>query len=531
MNAARQVLVCHIAVMHSHFKSVFKIYTQLLMKKNFYLFALLALLMAGCRNDNKEIADNHTSEAVKLKLTAYSNEFELFAETDPFIVGKTSGILSHFSHLPGFKALEKGSVNIRLQVGSSEVSQILDEPTRKGIYKFELKPELQGAGQLIFDIKIAQTDHQVIVPNITVYADEQQALDAARRIIIPGTNAVAFTKEQSWKIDFATEYPDIGSFGQVIKTIAQIQSAQGDEQIITAKTNGMVMFSKNDVVEGLGLSQGQVIFTISGSGLADNNSFVRYSEAQNNYERTKADYERLKELAKDKIVSDKDLLNAKNEFDNASAVYNNLSNNFSSGGQAVKSPLTGFIKHVFISNGQFVEAGQPLLTVSQNQSLLLQADVQQKYAHLLGEISSANIRSVENNQTYTLSQLNGKVLSYGKNANSDNYLVPVILQIENNGSFIPGGFVELYLQTNTSTNSLTVPNEALLEDQGNFFVFVQTNPELFEKREVKIGSTDGFRTEITKGISIADRIVTKGAVLVKLAQSSGALDAHSGHVH
>jgi multidrug efflux pump subunit AcrA (membrane-fusion protein) len=123
------------------------------------------------------------------------------------------------------------------------------------------------------------------------------------------------------------------------------------------------------------------------------------------------------------------------------------------------------------------------------------------------------------------------VLSYGKNANTDNYLVPVILQIENNGSFIPGGFVELYLQVISTSSALTVPNEAVLEDQGNYFVFVQTNPELFEKREVKIGSTDGLRTEITKGISIADRIVTKGAVLVKLAQASGALDAHSGHNH
>jgi hypothetical protein len=48
---------------------------------------------------------------------------------------------------------------------------------------------------------------------------------------------------------------------------------------------------------------------------------------------------------------------------------------------------------------------------------------------------------------------------------------------------------------------------------------------------VKIGSTDGLKTEITKGISATERIVSKGAVLVKLAQSSGALDAHSGHVH
>jgi RND family efflux transporter MFP subunit len=509
---------------------IIKFQKLLSMNKNFYAILLLAIFIAGCKPSIENSQNTHEEE-IKFKLTAYSNDFELFAEADPFLVGKTSGILSHFSHLPGFKALENGSVKIRLMVGNSEVSQMLDKPTRKGIYKFELKPELQGSGQLVFDIKIDQNDYQVIVPDITVYPDDQQSLDAASKIIIPGTNAVAFTKEQSWKIDFATEYPDTGTFGQVIKTTAQVQSAQEDEQIITAKTKGMVMFSKNEVVDGLGLSQGQVIFIISGSGLADNNSTVRYAEAQNNYERTKADYERLKELSKDKIVSEKDLLNAKNEYDNASAVFNNLNNNFSSGEQAVKSPLKGFIKHVFVSNGQFVEAGQPLLTVSQNQTLLLHADVQQKYAHLLSAISTANIRSLQNNLTFTLSELQGKVLSYGKNANTDNYLVPVILQIENNGSFIPGGFVELYLQVISTSSALTVPNEAVLEDQGNYFVFVQTNPELFEKREVKIGSTDGLRTEITKGISIADRIVTKGAVLVKLAQASGALDAHSGHNH
>ena len=248
------------------------------MNKNFYAILLLAIFIAGCKPSIENSQNTHEEE-IKFKLTAYSNDFELFAEADPFVVGKTSGILSHFSHLPGFKALENGSVKIRLMVGNSEVSQMLDKPTRKGIYKFELKPELQGSGQLVFDIKIDQNDYQVIVPDITVYPDEQHALDAASKIIIPGTNAVAFTKEQSWKIDFATEYPDTGTFGQVIKTTAQVQSAQEDEQIITAKTNGMVMFSKNEVVDGLGLSQGQVIFIISGSGLADNNSTVKIGRA------------------------------------------------------------------------------------------------------------------------------------------------------------------------------------------------------------------------------------------------------------
>lgn len=162
---------------------------------------------------------------------------------------------------------------------------------------------------------------------------------------------------------------------------------------------------------------------------------------------------------------------------------------------------------------------------------MLRAEVQQKYAPILGTIKSANIRTINDDQTYTLEQLNGKLISFGKTANSDNYLIPVSLQIDNKGGFVSGSFVEVYLKSVTNTQALTVPNQSLLEEQGVFFVYVQVNPELFEKREVKIGGTDGLNTEIISGITSKDRIVTKGAMMIKLAQATGNLDAHSGHNH
>jgi hypothetical protein len=110
-------------------------------------------------------------------------------------------------------------------------------------------------------------------------------------------------------------------------------------------------------------------------------------------------------------------------------------------------------------------------------------------------------------------------------------MIPVNLQIENKAGFVPGTLTEVFLKAVTNSNALTVPNGSLLEEQGIYYVFVQVNPELFEKREVSIGGTDGLRTEITKGISEHDRIVTSGAMQVKLAQATGALDPHSGHVH
>ncbi|MBI5538649.1 MAG: efflux RND transporter periplasmic adaptor subunit [Bacteroidia bacterium] len=501
------------------------------MKIKIFLIAVFAIGLASCNQNDKAIQDSHGGESVKLKITAYSNEFELFAEADPFVVGDSCNVLSHFSNLPSFKALDSGSVTIRLIIGSNETTESLDKPTRKGIFSFNLRPKTAGSGKIIFDIKTVKGNYQVVADNINVYSDKNSADEAAKKLQPSKTNTIVFTKEQSWKIKFETADPLYEPFGQVIKTTAQVKSAQGDLTIVAAQTSGMILFSGDNILEGINVSAGQSLFMITGSGLADNNSTVRYAEAQNNFNKAKENYERQKALAADKIVSEKDLLASKTEYENAKVTFETFSKNFSVSGQSVSCPITGYLKQLFVSNGQFVEAGQPLISVTKNKTLLLQADVQQKYAPILGSISSANIRTIYDNKSYTLEELNGKILSYGKSTNDDNYLIPVSLQIDNIGSFLSGGFVELYLKTLSSAKTITVPSTAILEEQGVYSVLVQVNPELFERKEVSIGVTDGIRTEITSGINKTDRVVKIGAIQVKLAQATNALDPHSGHNH
>jgi len=417
------------------------------MKIQTFSIALLAVLLSACTHKNE---DHNTSEAdshheVSLKLTSYNSEYEVFAEASPFVVGEKSRVLSHFTHLPEFTAVVDGSITIRLIIGNKEVSHQLTKPTRKGIYEFYLNPDTPGKGQIVYDISNSKGKSQLVVDEIMVFVKEEDAINAARAVEQSSPFAAVFTKEQSWKIDFATEMPHTEPFGQIIKTTAQVLSAQGDEIMVAAKTSGIVMFSAGNILEGKSVSNGQVLFSVSGSGMAENNSTVRFLEAQNNYEKAQTDYERMKELAKDKIVSEKDLQSAKNQYDNSKAIYDNLNTNFSAKGQNVTSPMQGFVKQLFVQNGQYVESGQPIISISQNKTLMLHAEVQQKYAHLLGNITNANIRTLHNNQAYTLAELNGKVLSYGRNTNSDNYLIPVNLQIDNIGSFVSGGFVELYI--------------------------------------------------------------------------------------
>lgn len=499
------------------------------MKSQLYIIALMIGLFS-CKGASEK-AGHEEHEEAKFQYTIYTNEFELFAETAAFEAGEEGNVLAHFSTLPDFRALENAKVTMVMQVGGQKLEQTVDKPLRKGIYSFNVKPEKTGKGSIRFDITSSKGNYEVAIPEITVFNNHEAAHEAAESREIKVANSTPFTKEQSWKVDFATGYAQNEAFGQMIKTTAHVEASQGEEQVVTAGASGVVHFSADNMLEGKDVRAGQVLCSISGNGIAENNINVRYSEAKSNYDKASADYERAKMLVKDKIVSEKDFAAIKNQYENARAIFNNMNRSAGKSGQSTASPIGGFIRQVMVRNGAYVEAGQPLFIVSQNRTLLLTAEVPQRYASVLSTIKSANIQNTVDNTTYTLEELGGKVLAYGKSTNEDNFMLPVHLQIANKGNFVPGSFVEIYLKTISDGQALTVPLTALLEEQGSYFVWVQITPELFEKREVTPGGNDGIRVAIKKGLAAGERIILRGAMSVKLAQSTGALDAHAGHVH
>ena len=502
------------------------------MKTYYWIMAvLIATALTGCGQSQSkgEASEGHAHDE-SLRLTTYNSDFELFAEATPFVVGQSSDILAHFSHLSNFKPLKEGSITVSLIVGTDGIRQTVEKPLRDGIYLFSIKPSTMGTAKLIFDIATPDGNSQLVLTNVKIYDNEHDAQHAAADAVESSSNGVLFTKEQSWKIEFATDEVKQEPFGQIIRTTAQIQPSQIDENVVVAKASGIVRFSGDGIVDGKAVSSGQSLFSIESGGLAENNMDVRYNEAASEYNRAKADYDRKKELAKDRIVSDRELLEAETAFKNAEAVYNNLRKNFSSGRQVISSPMNGFIKQVLVRNGEYAEAGQPVLVVSQNRDLLIKAELQPKYFDVLGTIHTANIKVLNSNLSYTLDELNGKVVSYGKSTDLSNPLIPVVFQVQNSVGLLPGSFVEMYIKLQSNAHSLTVPNTAIVEEMGAYFVYVQITPEFFDKRVVSVGKTDGFRTEITSGLSPNERVVSKGAILVKLSQATGQLDTH-GHAH
>ena len=346
-----------------------------------------------------------------------------------------------------------------------------------------------------------------------------------------GANVVAFSNEQGLKVGLALEKVSPSPFGQIIKTSAQVLPSQGDEREATASASGVVVFTNPNLVAGTTVKAGQHLFEIESSGMADNNMSVRFQEATARYLAMKEVYERKQKLAEDKIVSQADLESARASYESAKAEYDNLKTNFSRKGAIVRAPISGYVQRIHVNNGGFVEAGQSVVTVSQNRDLHLRAEVQPRYYTCLKNIKGVNIRIPGDSQTYTLDELGGSLVSYGKATNADCPLVPVTFRIRNVGQLLSGSFVTAYIVTQSDKEVLTVPNESIVEEMGSYFIFVKVHDGEYEKRMVTLGTTDGLRTEVTSGLQTGEIVVSKGASMVRLAQNSVALDPHAGHVH
>lgn len=484
----------------------------------------IMMLATGCGRAVKDDAHSHDES---LQLTAYNDLFEVYAELTPPVAGDTCEVVAHFTLLENFKPMENGSVTAK--IGDSE--QLLDTPTRQGVYKFRLVPAAVGEACISFDIAVPGGISRVVTPVFTVCGDSHEAQNMAAELKAASANGVVFTKEMSWKVDFATDSCRREPFGQVIRAMAQVQPAQGDERVVASHGGGIVSAAIASLVEGSAVSAGQTIFTIESGAMAEGNLAVRYSEAESAYRLAKAGYERKQSLAADRIVSESELQRAKANMEQAEAVYNSLRSHFSSGRMAAKSPINGYVKQLLVRSGEFVEAGQPLAVVSQNRRLMVRADVPSRYWKLLADITTATLRVTSESHIYSFEELDCDVVSYGRSIDLSSPMVPVTFEVRNVAGLLPGSMVEMFIHTRGSRKVVTIPTTALIEEMGNWFVYVQLTPEYFEKREVTVGQNDGLRTEITSGLDGTERVVSRGAALVKITQLSGGLDAKSGHQH
>ncbi len=308
-------------------------------------------------------------------------------------------------------------------------------------------------------------------------------------------------------------------FSDVVKVSGRIMPSATDMSVVSAPTSGIVRFASG-ISDGAKVSSGTLIATISSKGVSggDPNEGAKIA-----MESAKRELDRLAPLHADGIVTTKEFNAAKQLYEERKAAYSAPA----ASGRAV-SLNSGVITRLAVRQGEFVEAGAPIAILSGSSRLTLRADLPEKYYDFLPLISTANFRPSYSNGITELSEVGGKLVSGSSSAAQGGY-IPVYFSFENNGKAVPGSYAEVYLIGTTRQSAITVPLSAVTEQQGAHFVYVKCGDHEYENVSVDLGRDDGKNVEILSGLKEGDEVVTKGAITVKLAESSG--NVPEGHSH
>jgi HlyD family secretion protein len=252
------------------------------------------------------------------------------------------------------------------------------------------------------------------------------------------------------------------------------------------------------------------------------------ADAELDYNRTKALYD-SQAVAKAQFEQAESMLNnarigvelageqlkqAEATLQNAEETYNNFT---------VTSPLSGLVATVNIENGELAGPQATALTVVELATVKVKVNLSENAVVSIKKGAEVPVTINSLNKTLT-----GTVASVAPKADPATRAFPVEIHLNNKDGDLKAGMVAvLDLQTGLSQGTVTVPVDALLERDGQYWVYVLEDGKAKEVT-VKKGITDGQLVEITEGLQEGQDVIVSGNHLVTDGQRVKVVDSQGG---
>jgi hypothetical protein len=174
-----------------------------------------------------------------------------------------------------------------------------------------------------------------------------------------------------------------------------------------------------------------------------------------------------------------------------------------------------------------VKAGETLVKIVDVDTVYVAAIVPEADLPLTKQLSGAEIEIPGTDRPRRLQRL----ISLGRIVDPASRTLPITYEFDNRDRAVAlNQAVRVRLLTALTTVAPVVPESAIVDDGGRPIVFVQQSGETFLRRPVKLGVRQSAAVQVLEGVNPGERVVTKGAHLVRLATMSNQVPAH-GHVH
>jgi membrane fusion protein, multidrug efflux system len=188
--------------------------------------------------------------------------------------------------------------------------------------------------------------------------------------------------------------------------------------------------------------------------------------------------------------------------------------------KAVRAPFSGRVGIRLADVGQYVNAGQPLVTLQQLDPIYVDFSVPQQQLALLKTGSKVTLTS----DAIAGKHFVGEIQSFDPKVDPETRNVRVRAMVHNPGKvLIPGMFATVDVDVGGSRPLITLPQTTITYNPYGDTVFVVTKgkdakgkPQLaVEQRFVTLGETRGDQVSVLSGLTPKDTVVSSGQIKLK----------------
>lgn len=200
---------------------------------------------------------------------------------------------------------------------------------------------------------------------------------------------------------------------------------------------------------------------------------------------------------------------------------------------AIVAPISGVVTERSATPGQAVEASTDLFTIVNPSRVWVWGNAHEKD---LAQIAIGQLAQIRVN-SYPAGTFSGRVGLVSQALDPKSRTARVKCVVANPGGLLkPGMFASVNLQVGGSRSSLLVPSDAVLDEAGKKIIFTACmdceediksgkSCGAFDKLDVELGTIQGSKVEVRRGLEPGALVVVKGQYQLKTALGSGQLDA------
>jgi cobalt-zinc-cadmium efflux system membrane fusion protein len=317
-------------------------------------------------------------------------------------------------------------------------------------------------------------------------------------------------------------------------TINQVENLYADDNLTVV---GEVSFDEDNIVRvfpivsgnvdkvnvSLGdyVSKGKVLAEITSTDINQYQTDFRISKS--NLSVSESNYKRVKELHQTNFASEKELIEAQNEYNNAKSEYEEKKQILKLYGSSEKSgnskfyvtaPNNGYIVERTVNEGTQIRTDNSsnMFVISDLKSVWVWANIHES------EISRVNVGDKVSVTTISYPDKNymGEIKKIGSVLEEDSRVVKARIDLINPDEKLkPKMFATVAISSKQSSKFNGVPKESIFIENGKFWVVKQVGKNSFKKVEVVQGQkSNKTHVEIISGVALGDKIIGQGALAV-----------------